>query len=151
MISTLALAAVAQWSIYTNVRFGYSVCYPPSVLQAQEEADNGDGRKFLGANGATLLAFGQWNSESVSLAAWTERQAKFYAGKHGTITYRAGRGGWQVISGTNGAGSEFYIKAMTRDDAFVTFQMEYPAAEAAKYRPIVQRLSHCFAWTSPPR
>jgi hypothetical protein len=151
MISTLVLAAIAQWSIYTNARFGYSICYPPSLLQAQDEADNGDGRKFLGGNGAALLAFGQWNSESARLAAWTENQAAFYAGKHGKITYRARGGDWRVVSGTSGSGAEFYITAMTRDNAFVTFQIEYRATEAATYRPIVQRLSHCFAWTSRPR
>ncbi|WP_313536495.1 hypothetical protein [Sphingomonas sp.] len=144
------MAALAQWAIYTNVRFGYSICYPPSVLRAQDEADNGDGRKFLGGNGATLRAFGQRNSESVSLAAWTAGQAAFYAGKYGKITYRAGRGNWRVISGTTGSGVEFYLKAVRHDDAFVTFQIEYRAAEAATYRPIVQRLSQCFAWTSRP-
>ncbi|MET3712173.1 hypothetical protein ABIC65_002885 [Sphingomonas trueperi] len=150
MISTLALAVTANWSIYANARFGYSICYPSSVLRPQREADNGDGRAFLGSDGTRLLAFGQWEGEAAGLAAWTKEQAQTYVGRLGKITYRAGRGDWMVFSGETGTGFVFYLKAMKHGDAFATFQLTYPATKTAQYRPIVQRLSQCLRWTRSP-
>lgn len=150
MISTLALAVTANWSIYANARFGYSICYPSSVLRPQREADNGDGRAFLGSDGARLLAFGQWDSEAAGLAAWTTAQAKAYAGRLGKITYRAARADWMVLSGETGTGFVFYIKALKRGGAIANFQLKYPASKTARYQPIVQRLSQCLAWPRPP-
>ena len=46
------------WKEYVNVRFQYSICYPDSQLKTQPEAENGDGRAFLGDGGAKLLVYG---------------------------------------------------------------------------------------------
>src|SRR3569833_3369173 len=49
-------ATAAEWSHYTNVRFGYAIDVPPGFV-AQGEADNGDGQKFKTPT-ATLTVFG---------------------------------------------------------------------------------------------
>ena len=50
-----AYGALAQAPLpmkdYSNVRFGYHVSYPLSLLKPLPEADDGDGRVFQPANG----------------------------------------------------------------------------------------------------
>lgn len=142
LIFATMLAGATAWPTYANARFGYSICYP-SALEPQREADNADGRKFIDANGAELLVFGEY-ADDRSLAAWTADEVGFYTGKRGRITYRAGKANWVVLSGDNGTDFQFYVKSVKRDDRFVTIQLKYPASKAALYRPIVERLSRCF-------
>jgi hypothetical protein len=142
-------ASASAWSTYANVRFGYQICYPALVLRSQREADNGDGRRFVGANGAELLVFGQYTLGS-SLAAWASDEASVYTGKRGRITYRAGRANWLVLSGDDGGRFQFYTKTLKRDERFVTFQLKYPASQARLFRPIVERLSRCLVLNKPP-
>lgn len=40
----LVTASTRKWKVYTNARFGYSICYPADLLTGHLEADNGDGR-----------------------------------------------------------------------------------------------------------
>lgn len=145
-----AMAASTAWPTYSNVRYGYAICYPAGVLRPQPEADSGDGRRFVGADGAELLVFGQWNADRASLPSWAMNEAQAYTGKRGHITYRAARPNWLVLSGTDGGRFEFYTKTIKRADEFVTFQLRYAAAQSQIYRPIVDRLSHCLTLTTLP-
>jgi hypothetical protein len=144
------LAPGMTWPRYSNVRYGYNICYPVALLRPQREADNGDGRKFVGADGAELLVFGQWNGEDRSLSDWAADEAQSYTSKRGRITYRAARPNWVVLSGNDGKGFEFYTKTIKRADEFVTFQIRYPAAQSRVYRPVVERLSRCLTLTRLP-
>lgn len=148
LLFAAALAAGTTWSTYANARFGYSICYP-ATLKPQRGADNGDGRKFVGANGAELLVFGQYALDK-SLAAWAADEVTTYTGRRGQITYRAGRENWLVLSGNDGTSSQFYMKAVKSADRFVTFQLKYPASQAALFRPIIERLSRCLVVKKPP-
>ena len=115
------MAATANWPTYTNVRYGYAICYPSAVLRPQPEAANGDGRRFASRDGAELLVFGQWNPEDTELSDWATSEARIYTGDRGRVTYRIARGNWIVLSGTDGNGFEFYTKTFKRSDEFVTF------------------------------
>ena len=143
-----AFAGATTWPTYANARFGYSICYP-TTLKPQREADNADGRKFVGADGAELLVFGQYAIDS-TLAAWAADETSAYTGKRGQITYRAARANWLVLSGNDGASSQFYIKTVKRDDRFVAFQLKYPASQAELFRPIVKTLSRCLVVNKSP-
>jgi hypothetical protein len=149
MLATAMVASTA-WLTYTNVRYGYAMCYPAGVLRPQPEADSGDGRKFVGANGAELFVFGQWNVEDASLSDWATDEVQSFTGKRSLITYRAARPNWLVLSGTDGGRFDFYTKTIKRSDEFVMFQLKYPAAQTRVYRPIVDRLSHCLTLTTLP-
>jgi hypothetical protein len=150
MLLFAAVLATGSWPTYSNVRYGYSVCYPVAMLRPQREADSGDGRKFVGADGTELLVFGQWNAEDRSLSDWAADEAQSYTGKRGRITYRAAHPNWVVLSGNDGKGFDFYTKTIKRADEFVTFQIRYPAARSRVYRPVVERLSRCLALTRLP-
>ena len=149
-LSLASAGTAAAWPTYVNVRYGYQICYPATVLRPQPEADNGDGRKFVGENGAELLVFGQFNVSGLSLAKWAGDAGQTYTGKRGRITYRAARRNWAVLSGTDGGRFAFYTKTLKRDDEFVTFQLKYPHDQARLYRPIVERLSRCLMLTRLP-
>jgi hypothetical protein len=143
-----ALATGTTWPTYANARFEYSICYP-AALKPQREADNSDGRKFVGANGAELVVFGQYALDE-SLPERAADEAIGYTGKRGKITYRAGKTNWLVVSGTDGASFQFYLKAVKVGNRFVTFQLKYPASQAALFRPIVEKLSHCLVVNKAP-
>ncbi len=50
---------------YCNARFGYCIDYPANILIPQEEAVNGDGRKFTNRKGEVILTvFGRLSLDS---------------------------------------------------------------------------------------
>jgi hypothetical protein len=55
--AALLLSSVAPpaYKTYHNDRFGFRIDYP-AALRPQPEADNGDGRRFVSADGQTTLA-----------------------------------------------------------------------------------------------
>jgi len=133
------------WSRYTNVRFQYGICYPKDVLTAQPEADNSDGRRFTGSDGAELAVWGSNNALDTTLKQAAEDSAKRLAGPNGRVTYRAMHATWAVVSGENGT-RLFYDKIFynRKADQFKQFEMTYDKAQAALYNPIVSRISGCF-------
>jgi hypothetical protein len=145
----LPAAAPAKWQTYVNVRYGYQLCYPAALLEAQREADAGDGRTFVGKDGAELLVFGAYNVLQSNLADEATEQASGYTGKRGKISYRAKGRGWLVLSGDDGADNLFYTKTFERGDRFLAFQLKYPKAAAAKYKPVIDRLNRCFVPLKP--
>jgi hypothetical protein len=135
-----------SWERYTNVRFQYGICYPKDVLSAQREADNSDGRKFTGKDGAELAVWGSNNALDSTLKKEADETAKRLAGPTGRVTYRAARSNWVVISGENGT-RLFYGKIVynRKADQFKEFEMTYDKSQAALYNPIVGKISGCFA------
>jgi hypothetical protein len=134
------------WLRYTNVRFQYGICYPKDVLTAQREADNSDGRKFTGKDGAELAVWGSNNALDSNLKQEIEESGKRLAGPNGKVTYRAMHAKWAVVSGENGDGL-FYAKIFynRKADQFKDFEMTYNKSQAALYNPIVSKISGCFA------
>lgn len=145
MILTAALlAASAPWPVYANGRYGYAVCYPSALFKAEPEADNGDGRRFSGRNGAQMLVFGQYDAMQVGLKNWASEQAAHYAGKHGRISRRESLPGAIALAGDDGLGKAFFMLTRQREDVFATVQLSYSRQEAARYKPIIARLKACF-------
>jgi hypothetical protein len=135
-------AAPAKWPVYSNARFGYHVCYPPSLLKPAAEAPNGDGRRFTGANGASLSVWGSNNAlgDTVAASAAADRAR---LGKGGEVTYSVIRPTWYVLSGRQN-GQVFYLKSVLANDAFSTMELRYPAAAAKTWSGVTTQLSRCF-------
>ena len=142
-------SAPAGWDSYANARFGYQICYPRALLKPQREADNRDGRHFLGLDGADLAVFGSNNALEASLSDEARRQAHTLLGAHGKVSYHVARPTWEVTSGNDGKRFAFYAKTFLRDDQFVTFEFRYPLRAAIRYKPIVERLSRCLTIGRP--
>lgn len=136
-------AAPGKWPVYTNARYGYHVCYPSSLLKPAAEAPNGDGRRFTGANGATLSVWGSNNAmgDTVASSAAADRAR---LSKGGEVTYSVVRPNWYVLSGRQN-GQVFYLKSVLANDAFSTMELRYPAAAAKTWSPVTTQLSRCFA------
>ncbi len=124
------------WRTYGNVRFAFQLCYPVDMLRPQPESDNGDGRTFLGANGAKLLA---WGNNAMNSVAET---ARISAHRLGTVSYRVVRPDWFVLSAKQGD-TVVYLKARRSGDRFESFELHYPATAAAAWSPVVARIGTC--------
>ncbi|QSR17443.1 hypothetical protein CA833_09650 [Novosphingobium sp. KA1] len=133
-----------NWQTYGNARFGYSVCYPADLLRPQREADNGDGRVFVGPHGATLRVWGGYNAVGDTVAQAKSDAAKRFVSQGYTVTYQVSRPEWFVLSGA-GKGKTFYQRTMLNKDREVSFVLEYPASDAAIWNPVSAKLSHCLA------
>lgn len=132
-----------QWKQYENGRFGYSICYPAALLAPQGEADNGDGQWFVAKDGAKAAVYGSNNAMEWSLDHYAAEILKPADGGSRTATYKAGKGNWRVLSGSEGA-KTFYTKIVADDDQFFVFDITYDRSAAATYDPIVGRMSRCF-------
>jgi hypothetical protein len=142
--SAQASGAADGWKTYVNVRFRYQVCYPAALLKPQGEADNGDGQEFKAADGGRLAVWGSNNAMDQTLSDAVKMNAEDLTGKAGKVSYRVIRPGWAVISGDDGGRLDFYSKIILRDDQLLVFELKYPKTAAARYKPVVDRLAHCF-------
>lgn len=133
-------AAPPAYKTYHNQRFGYRIDYP-AELRPQPEPENGDGRRFVSADGlTTLTAYAGYNALDGGLAAarqiarqgWQEQRATL------SLDQLTGKGTGYVLSGTM-KGSIFYQKTVLRDDVLTTFIWQYPAARKAAMDAVIQR------------
>ena len=134
-------AAARSWATYDNSRFLYEICYPSDLLTPQPEADNGDGRAFTAANGASLRVWGNYNVSDESLAT----VVKDLTPDGATVSYRHLTGKSAVISGQVGD-AIFYAKVLFEKGDTGTlrsFVLTYPADAASTYNPVVARLATC--------
>jgi hypothetical protein len=131
------------WKTYTNVRFQYSICYPEDLLSPQGEAENSDGQKFIGRDGAQLIVFGSNNALNQSLKERLSETSARLAGRSGKVTYQAVKPKWFVVSGVNGP-AIFYAKVFFSREQFKSFELSYSPSSAAIYKPLMAKLAGCF-------
>ena len=136
-------AVAHRWENYANARYGYAICYPADLLVPQREADNGDGRVFEGKAGASLRVFGHYNAAEQTMAEAMAADAAALTREGASLSYRANRPGWYVLSGRIGD-TIVYRRTIAADDRRMTFELRYPASQAAQWNPITARLGRCF-------
>jgi hypothetical protein len=136
------------WKSYINVRFQYSICYPPDLLRPQGEAPNSDGQKFTAKNGAQLIVYGRNNALNETLKEAMDETASRLSGKQGRVTYRAIKPSWFAVSGVND-NSTFYAKTLLSHNQFKSFELTYKKAAAPVYDPLVRRIAACFSDLAP--
>ena len=124
-----------------NGRFGTSCTFPDDIfLLRQPEPENGDGQRWLSADGASLVCSGMFNvtddTPKTRIAAEKASQNASYS-----ITYsKAGRN-WAVLSGVHD-GRIFYHRLLFGDDAVVrSVWIDYPQALRSKYDPLVGKIA----------
>lgn len=140
-------ASAQSWQTYDNARFGYTVCYPANALTPQPEAENGDGRTFTGANGVKMRVWGRQNANDISLADQMARAAMPATDPnpraYPRINYRKLYDDFYIATG-NTRDEDSFEKTYLKDGQFITLQIVFPQSEAAKWRPLVRRISGCF-------
>ena len=139
LIGALALANLAPpaYKTYHNARFGYRIDYPAD-FRPQPEADNGDGRRFVSADGQTVLtAYASYNALDGGLATDRQLARQSWQEKHASLTLdQLTRTGY-VLSGQV-KGRIFYEKTVLQRNTFTTFSWEYPAARKAAMDAVIQ-------------
>ncbi len=131
------------YSLYHNTRFGSEISYPSSYFAANPPPDNGDGRKFLSADGqSSFLIFAQHDVFGLSQDEMMQQDVAGLGGK--TVTYRKSGRGWYVLSG-NAGGDIFYRKVLIAADSVThVFEIRYPTALKAAFDPVVAHMAKSF-------
>jgi hypothetical protein len=135
------------YSEYTNLGYGYSICYPGNVFIPQGETISRDGQLFVAADGAELHVHADYNIPFRTI------QDDFLdtvsaESKNGAVTFKLQEGNWYVVSGMRGA-SIFYRKTILAGEEFITFRAMYPAAANPVYSDVVTTLAQCLKPSLP--
>lgn len=143
-----------EFKKYGNVRFGYEISYPETILLPQGEAENGDGQRFLSKEGdVEMLVWGSNNALDETLKSNFQKDTKEKTREHPDkrVTYKRLKGNSYVVSGYIGE-KIFYQKTMyIRDvDAFFTFYISYPKTKKTNYDPVVSKISKSFQYQVTP-
>lgn len=146
--ATLASARMPpRWDIYRNARFDYQICYPVNALTPEAEADNGDGRGFIGQRGAQMRVWGSNNALDETLDAKMNKVEMWVSDSdpraYPRINYKRRTGNYYVVSG-NSRSEDFYEKTILKNGQFITMQIRYPQKDKIFWRPMVTRISNCF-------
>ncbi len=142
LLSSSAIAA--DWSSYSNPRFGVSVDIPHGFVNDVPEPENGDGLTFHSADGkAELLVWGN-NLVDADFNQDVAARLKSDTEDGWNVSYvaRVNGSGWQVYSGTR-EGRLLYTRSIAscKETQALHFRIEYPEAQKTTYDPVVARLS----------
>ena len=132
-----------SWRNYTNVRFQYTIRYPCDLLIPQGESASGDGERFLGRDGATLVVWGGYNTLGQTLSQFETDTVSRLAGNSGTATRRKRHPTWFVVSGVTDD-QIFHAKTILAGDIKRSFEFTYPRENADVYRAVTARIVTTF-------
>jgi hypothetical protein len=139
-------AFAAEWTIYSNPRFGASIDVPPGFVNDVPKPENGDGLTFHSADGkAALLVWGN-NLVDGDFAADGKSRLQSEKDDGWDVSYQKESGNeWKVFSGGKGD-RIMYMRSIAscRGTQAVHFRIEYPEALKKDYDPVVKRLSKSF-------
>jgi len=138
-------AAQKAWKTHKNARFGTSIEYPADQFVAQPPSEDGDGDRFVAADGGAFTVSAINNVLDQKLAALTAATLKNRP-RDEKVTYRDHGPNWIVVSGRK-AGSIFYERHLLshRGRIINDFVITYPARLHNVYDSIVKRMSRSFS------
>jgi hypothetical protein len=142
----VALPATAQrsWVTYRNERFGASIDYPSDRFHATATRSNGEGRRFIAADGAAFIVSAINNVLHQTLAAIETSVVKtMHRGEH--ISQREHGPNWFAITGTRGD-LVFHQRHLLshRREIINDFEISYPGKLRRIYDPIAARMAASF-------
>ncbi|BBM64085.1 hypothetical protein VA249_07310 [Vibrio alfacsensis] len=112
-------------SLYVNVRFNYSLCYPLNILTPLGESDNGDGNRFISFDGRTFMViFAGYAYSALEIGTLKGEFDKV----PDDVAYKRFKDNWYVVSKTNGDTIE-YERYIEVDGVTLGFKVRYPASD----------------------
>ena len=138
-LATQATAAPDKdgWTTWSNARFAFAICYPAGVFPQRRESAQGHGIVMESKDSAQLIVAAiPYTRATLAEPIRMERERL----THVALVARGEN--WFVVSGTR-VDQILYTKAIQVDDRLVAFRFRYPKSLAARYAPIVERISGC--------
>lgn len=139
------------FATYHNERFNYSVAYPANLLQAQGEAANADGQRFISSDGQIeMMVFGRHNihNETPDQAFRETLRDLRNDVATDTLSYIDQGDDGFVISGIQDD-RVFYQKHLVRDSLVHVLDVRYDTARQALMNPVVSRIAESFGERTP--
>ena len=139
-------AGTAHAELYSNAKYGFSITVPDMLEVGREEPDAGDGMRSHSADQkADFTAYAGFLLDS-SFAAEVKGNISQEEGGGWKVSYRKlGNKKWATYSGAKN-GRIFYVRSIPscHGGAIALYRLEYPAADKAKYNPIIKALNDSF-------
>ncbi|MCV3208297.1 hypothetical protein OHD62_28595 [Mesorhizobium sp. YC-39] len=136
-VTIAATTSVAAPFTYTNERFGTVCTFPDEIFTLrQPEPDNGDGRQWLSADGASLICSGILNIDDDTPEGFVTAE-KASQGPGYKITYSKTGKDWAVLSGLKDENIFYERRLFGKDGVIRTVWIEYPPALKSKYDTLV--------------
>lgn len=130
----------AEYDVYNNSRYGYSVSYPISFIPG-ETPDNNDGLKFTSKDGtAELVAYGSNNVFGDTLETLYRNELNSVPGD---IAYQKIEDKWYVVSWVDGD-RIYYTKKFAGPGSENTLIISYPQSQKNAYDEMVTYVSQTF-------
>ena len=135
---------IEQSKQYMNERFGFTLIYPTDIFVTRNLSDNGDGITLYNADKSLeLKAYGSWYGDNIRGIYRDELGWAKEAGQK--VTYKVLKKNWFVLSGIDRKKQTiFYKKTYFREGKSMSFRLEYPIVDKAKYNSLVSMISKNF-------
>ena len=132
----------ADWGDYGNSKYEYTVCYPMNLLSPQREADNGDGRTFMGNNGATMRVWGVNNVMNWNIKTAKRNRMNSLLKEGMDFSYERQGKNFFVLSGTREE-EIVYHKSILELGVWRSVELRYNSKDRAIWDPVVTRVASC--------
>jgi hypothetical protein len=133
------MATAADWKMYANGRFGYSVDLPAD-FKTILVPENGDGIGLASADGQAKLSIWGNNFSEGGFSQESDLRRRFEIDDGWKFTYEKRGASWASLSGVKRNRIIYMRQIALCDDAMGNFTLEYPVAQQKQYGPIVDRL-----------
>jgi len=140
-------AAEERWVTWRNERFAYSICYPSAVFPVFRESPQRHGIAMDADDSAELIAAAiPYTHTNLAEPIRMEKERLTHIALVASGRDLTNGDNWFVVSGTR-VDQVLYTKAIRSGHRLIAFRFRYPESLAAKYAPIVERMSECLELT----
>jgi hypothetical protein len=131
-------SAFASDKTYVNERFGTTITFPIEVFATQDAPpENGDGARFMAADGALLAIWGQNNALDYS----PTELADLIAADIDEVTYRSVGARWLVVSGFDDKAIVYHRAEFGANGVIHTMELHYPIALRKQYDRLAGKIA----------
>ncbi|WP_246103394.1 hypothetical protein [Rhizobium straminoryzae] len=133
------MATAADWKMYANGRFGYSVDLPAD-FKTILVPENGDGIGLESADGQAKLSIWGNNFSEGGFSQESDLRRRFEIDDGWKFTYEKRGASWASYSGTKGDRIIYMRQIALCDGAMGNFTLEYPARQQRRYGPVIDTM-----------
>lgn len=144
LLAAAPAGAAEAWQTYTNTAHGYTLCFPPDLLEPQAEWESVEGRSFTARDGTELTVWQAVNDFGATAAKLQASNIENIEKAGATVSYRFAKGETDAVSGRSADTIYYAWDRLIEGDAILSLRIHYPVAAAGTWDPLVARLVACF-------